>query len=104
MGERNTSPPPAALKWIHQQGVTGVDNTLPYFDGTSTDPKDHFIDLDTDSMETAPDVRVYFWLVGHEIQGQPEPPTDLETRVTFDTELVRSGREWLRAYRDFGCG
>ena len=104
MGEENTSPSPAALKWIHQQGITGSDDTLPYFDGTSTDPKDHFIDLDTDSMETAQDVRVYFWLVGHEIQGQPESPTDFEGRVAFDAELVRCRREWLRAYRDFGCG
>jgi hypothetical protein len=104
MDKTETDQPPATQKRIHQQGVTGGDDSLPYFDGTSKDPKDHFIDLDTDSIETAPDVRVYFWLVGHDVQDEPEIPTDPEARVAFDAKLVRAGREWLRDYRDLGCG
>lgn len=50
------------------QGITGADHSLPTFDGLSTDPKDHLIDFDTDSMEKHADVRVYFWQVGDELQ------------------------------------
>ena len=77
MGEEHSSPSPAALKWIHQQGVTGVDDAWPYFDGTSTDPKDHFIDLNTDSMET---VR------GRPSQGRSGTPKGLaEFEATFQS-------------------
>jgi hypothetical protein len=104
MDREETKKPPATQKEIHQQGVTGGDHRLPYFDATSKDPKDHFIDLDTDSMETAPDVRVYFWLVAHGIQEEPEPPTNLEARLVFDAKLVRAEREWLRDLRNLGRG
>jgi hypothetical protein len=104
MGKQETDQLPATQKQILQQGVTGCDHSLPYFDGKSKHPKDHFIDLDTDSMETAPDVRVYFWLVGYDQQDEPETPTDFEARVIFDGKLVRAGREWLRDRRDLGFG
>jgi hypothetical protein len=94
----------SSIKRIHQQGITGSDISRPYFDGTSQDPLDHFIDLDTPSMETAPDVRPYFWTVGHEIQGNPDIPVDLESRIAFDSIMVRAGREWLREYRKQGKG
>jgi hypothetical protein len=80
--------PPAAQLQVHQQGIIGDSHSSPYFDRTSKDPKDHIIDLDTDSMEIAPDVRVYFWLVGHDIKDEPETPTDFEARVVFDETLV----------------
>jgi hypothetical protein len=91
------------VKYIHQlqQGITGSDLTLPYFDGSSQNSDDHFIDLDTDSMEREPDVRVYFWMVGSEVLDTSEVPID---RVAHDSHLVRTGREWLRDYRDKGCG
>jgi hypothetical protein len=91
------------VKYIHQlqQGITGSDTSLPYFDGSSKRPDDHFIDLDTDSMEREPDVRVYFWMVGSEVLDTFEVPID---RVAHDSLLVRTGREWLRDYRDKGCG
>ena len=89
------------MKPIHQQGITGSDLSLPYFDGSSQNPDDHFIDLDTDSMEREPDVRVYFWMVGSEVLDTSEVPID---RVAHDSLLVRTGREWLRDYRDKGCG
>jgi hypothetical protein len=96
--------PPAAQLQVHQQGIIGDSHSSPYFDRTSKDPKDHIIDLDTDSMEIAPDVRVYFWLVGHDIKDEPETPSDFEARVIFDETLVRAGREWLRDFRNQGCG
>lgn len=89
------------VKHIHQQGITGINLALPYFDGSSKNADDHFIDLDTDSMEREPDVRVYFWHVGSEVLDVMDVPVD---RVDFDSLLVRTGREWLRDYRDKGCG
>jgi hypothetical protein len=53
--------------WL-EQGITGADLSLPLFDGTSGNPLDHLIDVDTPSMETCPDVRVYFWNVGMELK------------------------------------
>lgn len=91
-------------KRIHQQGVTGSHVAGPFYDGTSKVSADHLIDLDTDSMESAPDVRSYFWLVGSHVRRQREVPHDMETRVMFDAELVRAGREWLRDFRDKGYG
>lgn len=52
-------------------------------------------------MEREPDVRVYFWHVGQEVLDVMDVPVD---RVDFDSLLVRTGREWLRDYRDKGCG
>jgi len=98
------TPEKPAVKRIHQQGVTGSNLADPWFDGTSKNPADHFIDLDTDAMESAPDVRSYFWFVGHHVRSDSEVPQDLETRVAFDAELVRAGREWLRNFKDQGLG
>lgn len=89
------------LKHIHQQGITGCDLTLPYFDGSSQNPDDHFIDLDTGSMEREPDVRVYFWMVGSEVLNMSDAPVD---RVAHDSHLVRTGREFLLDYRNKGYG
>jgi len=85
----------------------GADLTLPIFDGLSLDPKDHLIDLETDSMERCVDVRVYFWQVGDmlrtmdedpdsESQLDFESPDDPESRLEYDSKLVREGREHLR--------
>jgi hypothetical protein len=51
-----------------EQGLTGIDLSLPIFDGLSTDPDQHLIDLDTESMERHADVRMYFWIIGHSLQ------------------------------------
>lgn len=89
-------------------GIRGADPDSPLFDGTSHDPADHLIDVDTASMETYPDVRVYFWLVGLAVQDQkpdpPERPDDPEERNAFDAEQVRKGREYLKAARARGDG
>ena len=61
-------PPPVLDSFLTKSGITGADFTLPLFDGLSDDPKDYLIDLDTPSMERCPDVRVYFWMVGDEVQ------------------------------------
>jgi hypothetical protein len=88
------------------QGVTGADPSLPTFDGSSTNPDDHLIQLDDDSMETAPDVRVYFWLVGlcHRGNQREPPPPTLGERELWDDVLVREGREYLRQARAEGKG
>jgi len=95
------------------QGITGADHSLPTFDGLSTDPKDHLIDFDTDSMEKHADVRVYFWQVGDELQrlgsefiARPDldPPADLQERILYDAKLVRKGREFLKESRADGQG
>jgi hypothetical protein len=92
-------------KWL-RQGITGSDPTLPIFDGSSMDIKDHLIDIDTDSMETAPDVRVYFWMVGYDSLDldYPDVPTDLEERKLFDAKMVRTGREHLKDLKQRGLG
>ena len=95
----STAPQTDSKKPIHEQGVTGANMA-----DTSRNPADHFIDLDTASMESAPDVRSYFWLIGHLVRKEPEVPLDLKTRIVFDAELVREGREWLRDFRDAGRG
>lgn len=85
--------------------MTGADLTLPVFDGTSTNPNDHLIDLDTPSMETCPDVRVYFHYVG-ELTGKDGvmPSKDPAERIAYDAKRVRQGREYLKAARDRGEG
>jgi hypothetical protein len=102
---RRSAQPPVTEPWL-AQGITGSDLTLPIFDGTSKRIEDHLIDIDTDSMETTPDVRVYFWAVGYEIHVPkgPEPPIDLEERKIFDAQLVRAGREHLKELRSRGIG
>lgn len=90
---------------LSEPGVTGVGFDLPLFDGQSTDPADHIIDLDTDSMERCADVRVHFWNVGQQVQSerawyndQPdaERPIDPALRVEYDDMLVKLGREYLK--------
>ena len=88
-----------------ESGITGGDFTLPLFDGRSDNPVDHTIDLDNDSMERCPDVRIYFWNIGQRVLkrdtwGFEDPgtdrPTDPSLRVEYDDKLVKMGREYLR--------
>jgi hypothetical protein len=92
-----------------EPGITGSDFTLPLFDGLSTNPADHLIDLDTDSMERYPDVRVYFWTVGESVIRREEGnvmisslqrPTDPDLRLQYDNNLVQVGRKFLQASRN----
>lgn len=92
-----------------EPGITGSDFTLPLFDGLSTNPADHLIDLDTDSMERCPDVRAYFWSVGEAVIRREEGnvmvsstprPTDLELCLEYDDNLVKVGRRHLRESRN----
>jgi hypothetical protein len=93
--------------WL-EPGITGADLSLPLFDGTSTDPADYLIDLDTDSMEKYPDVRIYFWTVTETkriAEDKEEPrPADHEGRLVFDDKAVKEGREYLRESRIKGEG
>lgn len=98
-------PTPAVLQpQVFGQGVTGADLSLPIFDGTSTHSEDYLIDLDSDSMETAPDVRSYFHWVARVTQEASTPPIELKERRVYDTRLVRQGREYLQAARARGHG
>ena len=86
-------------------GVTGVDLTVLLFDGTSLNPHDYLIDLETDSMERYPDIRSYFYWVGELQQDAIEPPpTDLEARKLYDDDLVRRGRLYLKSEKAKGHG
>jgi hypothetical protein len=91
--------------WL-SQGITGSRIPATLFDGSSTNPKDHLIELEDDSMETEPDVRVYFHLIGLYVQGDPfeKPPQGIEERREWDAGLVRKGREYLKAARARGHG
>jgi len=90
-------------------GITGVDPDSPLFDGLSIDPADHLIDLDTDSMERCPDVRVYFWTIGNKVQRQKQhdlkeadierPIDNPESLMIYDDKLVKEGREYLKESR-----
>jgi hypothetical protein len=92
-----------------EPGITGSDYTLPLFDGLSTNPADHLIDLDTDSMERCPDVRPYFWTIGERVVRHEEGnvmvsstprPTDPELCVEYDDNLVKVGRKYLYESRN----
>jgi hypothetical protein len=114
---RSPSPPsddsdpdsPTLVARLLEEGITGADYTLPIFDGLSTNPADHLIDLDTDSMERYPDVRVYFWTIGEKVLkydhwGYPQPPdrerpTYPEARKKYDDKLVKMGRKYLQESR-----
>ena len=89
-----------------EQGLTGADFTLPLFDGTSVNPHDHLIDIDTPSMETCPDVRVYFYRIGEcfDVIAGIERPEDHEGRIKYDARVVRAGREYLKHCRTLGVG
>jgi len=78
--------------------------SVPVFDGTSSDPHDYLIDLDTDAMERYPDVRSYFHYIGDLTRDATEPPQGLEQRKMYDSDLVRKGREYLQAARKRGHG
>lgn len=86
------------------RSITGADLSLPVFDGTSKKSSDHLIDLDTDSMETALDVRCYFWMLGDTFH--PEDPLNhtLEEAIAWDNQMVREGRLRLKEARDAGQG
>lgn len=89
--------------WILRQGVTGADSSIPVFDGTSLDPHDFLIDLESDSMERYPDIRSCFHLVGEFSQTNPTtPPSDLVSRISYDDDLVRQGRLFLKAAKARG--
>lgn len=101
---RQKPTPAVSQPQVFGQGVTDADLSLPIFDGTSTHPGDYLIDLDSDSMETAPDVRSYFHWVGQVTQEATTPPVDLDERKVYDTRLVRQGRKHLQAARARGHG
>jgi hypothetical protein len=91
-----------------EPGITGIDWSMPLFDGSSTDPADHLIDLATDSMERYPDVRAYFWAVGDRVIRREEgnvlvssiqPPTDPDLRRQYDDNIVQVGRKFLHESR-----
>lgn len=84
-------------------GITGCDLTQPPFDGTSTNNDDYFIKIEDDSMETTPDVRPYFWMLGQRQRGHTESDIPKD-RVKYDNELVREGRELLKSARREGRG
>ena len=84
--------------------ITGAALSLSILGGLSTNPKDHFIDVDTDSMETAPDVRVYFWNIGHAMLNDPEIRIDLDGCKAFDTNMDRAGRKFLLDLKGQGVG
>lgn len=89
-----------------QDGITGSDKSLKLFDGTSENNADYFIAIEDASMETAPDVRPYFWLLGQWQKGHTELdiPSDHQKRVVYDNELVRAGRQVLQLARREGRG
>jgi len=76
-------------------GITGADLSLPILGGLFTNPKDNFIDVDTDSNETAPDVRVSPRNIGDDIPNDPEIRIDLDGHKAFDTNMDRAGSEFL---------
>lgn len=83
-----------------EEGITGADLDLPLFDGTSSNPKDYLIDLESDSMEKYPDVRIYFWMVGQILDGDcVVQPNDHQERFARDDARVKAGREHLRQSR-----
>jgi len=91
-----------------EPGITGADLNLTLFDGTSLNPEDYLIDLDSDSMEKHPDVRIYFWRVGLAMERvneiDVEQPSDYQERLARDDALVKAGREHLRQSRIKGDG
>jgi hypothetical protein len=91
------------------RSITGADHSQPVFDGRSKNPNDHLINLDDDSMERIPDVRVYFWAVGDALrgtdsEGEVTSKHTLEEAITYDNLVVREGREHVRSCRDQGLG
>jgi hypothetical protein len=102
---------PPELNWVVSRpwdnvGITGIDPTREIYKGTSLNNADHFIAIQDDSMETAPDVRPYFWKLGQWQKGHTDidQPRELKDRVVYDNELVRAGRELLKSARLEGRG
>ena len=75
--------------------MTTMKRSLPILGGLSTNPEDPFNDVDTDSMETAPDVRVSPRNIGDDIPNDPEIRIDLDGHKAFDTNMDRAGSEFL---------
>jgi hypothetical protein len=87
------------------RSITGADYSRPTFDGRITNLAEHLIDLDTDGMETALDVRCYFWFLGDFLHKDVEPlDHTLEAAIAYDNQVVREGRLRLKAARDNGQG
>lgn len=86
--------------------IWGADKSLPIFDGRSTNYADHLIDLDTPSMETVLDVRLYFWQVGVSLQEDAEQSLHVtsEQAKIYDDAVVRAGRLHLKNCRARGHG
>lgn len=112
-----TTPTPAHLgiqqdtnltidKYGCNRSITGADLSKPIFDGSSNAMSDHLIDLDSDSMETTLDVRVYFWMIGERVRGFAEISRNhtLEEAKVYDEAVVREGREYVKACRERGAG
>jgi hypothetical protein len=89
-----------------QDGITGFDPSQALFDGTSKDNADFYIEIEDASMETAPDVRPYFWKLGQLQRGHTDLdiPGEHGKRITYDNDLVRTGREFLKSARRKGRG
>jgi hypothetical protein len=85
--------------------ITGADLSKPVFDGTSLNMADHLIDLDTPAMETDLDVRLYFWMIGDNLEEHDDPLThSMDEAREYDDKVVRAGRLYLKACRGRGHG
>jgi hypothetical protein len=85
--------------------ILGADLTLPIFDGKSMNTADHLIDLNTPSMETALDVRMYFWTIGDRMEeDEVSLKHTWDQAKVYDDKVVRAGRLYLKACRDRGHG
>jgi hypothetical protein len=93
-------------KYGFNRSITGADLSRPIFDGTSAVLSDHLIDLDSDAMETALDVRVYFWMIGERLREFAEDSKShtLEEARVYDEAVVKEGREYVKACRERGAG
>jgi hypothetical protein len=81
-----------------QYPITGYDTSLPVFDGYSSDPKDWLIDLESDSMERLPDVRIYFWHIGSCLEVEREEKIDKarhlrEVELDYDHEISKGAND-----------
>lgn len=92
---------------VFDQGITGADLSIPFFDGKGTQSEAFLIDIDTPSMEREPDVRAYFWMLGQFCSEGPIVPTlpaEPKEKIDHDQNIVRKGRELLRSARNEGHG
>lgn len=93
-------------KYGFNRSITGADLSRPIFDGTSVVPSEHLIDLDSDAMETALDVRVYFWMIGERLRefAEDSKTHTLDEAKVYDEAVVKEGREYVKACRERGAG